>query len=380
MNRIVLSLSLIVLGLTTVRCSSSDDSSAASSSFTGAYQALKSNLPGSQNSSSVLGLRATVSPLVAHADFADNDWPLVDGGAYSHSGAQYIASLVDESQEYSVLGRVKNSMMIACFLDLYGTKDAQRQVAVGSQTIKMKRSWSSSGCPGAAATMDYLFDNAPNVDSAGEIPLEMTVTDISADGVYQRKITMLGADNPQFGGGDQDMRLSVDGKDLVFSHDETSGPTQRSTSFLRYTASPELIQFQHTNMNTNVEQIYRFYINDTSNAAALFAFTGISGGAEITTVLASKANDLSQGTVSQTYTNYNGSVDGSDEEGCIDFDTSAFDANGFASCNGITGISSAASVAGIVTTFQGQSPNDLVLTNTFDKTFDETTITTQAVH
>ena len=381
MNRLVLSLSVLTLAFTTVRCSSSDDAAAPSSSFNGAYEALKESLPGSENSASVLGLRgSSLSLRAAHGDFANSDWPLVDGGSYTHTGAQYVASLVDESQDFSVLGRVKNSMMIACFLDLYGTKDSERQLAVGSQTIKMKRSWANADCPGAAETMDYLFDNAPNIDSAGEIPLVMTITDISGSGVYERKITMLGADNPQFGGADQDMRLGVDGTDVIFSHDERSSGSDRMTSFLRYSVSPQLIQFQHTNMNSSIEQVYRFYINETSNAAALLAYTGLSGGTEITTVLASKADDLTEGTVSQTYTNYNGADSASDQEGCINFDTSAFNANNFASCNGITGISSAAPVAGIILTFQGLTPTGLALTDSFDKTFTEANITTQAIH
>lgn len=377
MKRLLLFGSLFIFGFSMVQCSSGGGGGgAASSSFNGAYQALKQNLPGSSQSAMVLG-----SSRANHSHFAATDWPLVGGGTNNNSGAQYVASLVDEDQEFSVLGRVKNSIMIACFLDLYGTKDSSRQMAVGSHTIKMRRSWGSSNCPGAQATMDYLFGNAPNIDSAGEIPLLITVTDISSDGVYQRRIQMDGDDNPQFGGSDQVMRIGVNGANVIFSHDESStSPASRMTSFLEYTASPELIRFQLSSKNSNVQQVYRFYINDASNAAALLAYDYYgSGSTVILTTLTSKANDLSQGTVSQTYTNYNGSDDGTDQEGCFNFDTQAFSNTNFATCNGITGISSN-SASATMSTYTGISTGAMELTNTFRKTFDETTIHNQSVH
>ncbi|MBY0315392.1 MAG: hypothetical protein K2Q26_07725 [Bdellovibrionales bacterium] len=378
MKQFLLLISFGIFGLTLIQCSSGGGGGgAASSSFNGAYQALKQNLPGSSQSAMVLG-----ASRANHSHFGATDWPLVGGGTNNNTGAQYVASLVDEDQEFSVLGRVKNSIMIACFLDLYGTKDSSRQIAVGSQTIKMKRSWGSSNCPGAQATMDYLFGNAPNIDSAGEIPLIITVTDISSDGVYQRRIQMDGDDNPQFGGSDQVMRIGVNGANVIFSHDESSSsPASRMTSFLEYTSSPELIRFQLSSKNSNVEQVYRFYINDATNAAALLAYDYYgSGSTVILTTLTSKANDLSQGTVSQTYTNYNGSsANGTNQEGCFNFDSQAFSNTNFGACNGITGISSN-SASATMSTYTGISTGAMELTNTFRKTFDETTIHNQSVH
>lgn len=372
-----------IAALLLANCTSSSSSSGSNSSFGGAYEALKDNLPGSSASAMIpVSLRAD------HSDAAATDWLLVFGET-STGGTlgEYISSLVDEGQEFSVLGRVKNSMMIACFLDLYGPKTAGK-MTVGTHTIKMKRSWANSNCPGAAATMDQLFTLAPNVDSQGEIPLLIVVTDISADGVYDRMIVMDGGDNPQFSGSDQTMRLTVDGSNIVFSHDEGDN-TNRYTSFLRYNASPELIQFQHTNKNSNVEQAFRFYINETSNAAALLAYDNFNMGAStIVTVLTSKANDLSQGTLSQSYENYNGGApgqDGTDQQGCINFDTLTITPTNaaFGSCNGITGISASTAYNAsnlAVDNYEAQVPADMAHTNTFDKAFDETTITTMAFH
>lgn len=378
MRRFLISVGISVLAIGSTQCSSSSSGGgAASSSFNGAYQALKANLPGGSSSAMVLG-----ASRANHSHFSNSDWPLVGGSATTNTGAQYVASLVDEGQDFSVLGRVKNSIMIACFLDLYGTKDSSAQMAVGTHTIKMKTSWGTSSCPGAQATMDYLFDNAPNIDSAGEIPLVITVTDISADGVYQRRIQMDADDNPQFGGADQVMRLGVSGSNVIFSHDEFDNPlTTRMTSYLEYNASPEMIRFQLSSQNSNIEQVYRFYINDTTNAAALLAYDNFgSGSTTILTTLTSKANELSQGTVSQTYVNYNGSAaDGTDQEGCYNFDTQAFSNSTFGSCNGITGIHSDTASA-TMATFSGSSLSSMALTNTFEKTFDATTIHSESVH
>lgn len=105
-----------------------------------------------------------------------------------------------------------------------------------------------------------------------------------------------------------------------------------------------------------------------------------TGTSEILTVLTSKANDLDQGTLSQTYTNFDGSTDGADESACIDFNTLVLSATTFASCNGIVGLESSGAAAAI-STYAGQDPDaDLPLTDTFEKTFDETSIMTQAFH
>ncbi len=376
MKRILLTVCLTVLAIGSTRCSSGGGGGgAATSSFNGAYEALKNNLPGSGGSAMV-----PFADRVNHTDFTSSIWPLAGGGSSTNTGAQYVASLVDETEDFSVLGRVKNSIMIACFLDLYGTKDSSGQMAVGTYTIKMKTSWGTSNCPGAQATMDYLFANASNIDSAGEIPLVITVTDISSDGVYERRIQMDGDDNPQFGGADQVMRLGVNGSNVIFSHDEFDNPlTSRMTSYLEYTASPEVIRFQLSSQNANMDQVYRFYINDSTNAAALLAYEKyLSGTTSILTTLTSKANDLSQGTVSQTYVDVT-TESGTNEEGCYNFDTQAFSNTTFASCNSITGISSNGASA-TMATFSGIALSAMALTNTFEKTFDETTILSESVH
>lgn len=374
---------LILIAGFSIQCSSSGGggSATASSAFNGAYEALKNNLPGSGATTSSL-------PIVTrgnHQHSGQNDWPLVDGGSSNNSFTDFIMSLVDESEEFSVLGRVKNSLMVACFLDLYGTKDSTGQLAVGSNiVIKMTRAWGNADCPGASETMDYLFEQAEQadvIDSAGEIPLTITVTDISDDGIYERKIEMPGDDNPQFGGSEQVMRLTVENGNVVFAHDEYDNPlTSRMTTFLVYNSSPELIRFQLSSQNSNINQVFRFYINDESNAAALLAYSTFGGGnTEILTTIASLANDLSEGAISQTYTDYNGTADGTDEEGCMNFDATTFNNTTYGSCNGITGISSSTANA-TMTTFNALALSAMAMTDTFTKNFTEANITTQAVH
>lgn len=385
MNRILVCASVLCL-FGAVGCSSSSDGGAAASALNGAYQGLKNNLPEGGAAASSMGLSARA----AHGDFSNTDWPV--NGQPNQTGAHFIASLVDEGIDHSVLDSVRNSLMIACFLDLYGPKESGKLKVGADQIVKMKTSWGNSTCPGAKATMTELFEQAATaggiIDAQGEIPLTITVTDISADGVYDRQIHMPVAENPQFGGVDQTMRLKIVGSSVVFSHDEedTNNANAKYTSYINYTPSPEKIVFQHTHKGPNSERAYRFYVSDATNKAALLAYTIPQNGRKISTLLTSKPTDMTFGNLSQSYVDYNGNDDAIDAEGCINFDSGVLAVNDFGtgSCAGLTQVSASAAGdlagTGILGTFDGYNSAAMDITNTFQVTFDETNIATVDFH
>lgn len=349
-------------------CSSSSggSSSSASSALNTMYTALKESMPGSSASFSLA--KKNFSPFANHTDFASAIWPTVnDPGVLTNTGAQFLGELVDEDEAQSVLGRVKNALMISCLLDLYGTKDATGKLAVGSGlTIKIKNSWANAPCPSASTEIPALLSNAPNVDSSGEVPITLTVTDVSTSsgGVYDRKVEMPGASNPQFSGSDQEMFLKISGSDVTFAHDEWSTTTTRYASYIKYEHNPRLLRFQHANKSANLEQFYRFYLSEASDKAALIADIDPNGSTEVLTALAAKPSALDMVTVSQSYTDIGGSADGTDRNGCFDFSGPTMTGTdaAFGSCNGVTGIL-ASDAAAIVATFGGLTPSQLDMTS-----------------